>query len=56
MTPLVSQGRDGLWWWEIIDDDGQTYLRSEKCFIDPDIAHRDIEHASHLIRPHLVTG
>lgn len=55
MTPSVNQGRDGSWRWEIIDDDGETYLRSDKCFIDFDTAQRDIEYASHLIRPHLFT-
>ena len=53
MTPAVHKGRDGAWRWEIIDDDGETYLRSERSFADSSIAKEDLKVSSHLIYPHL---
>jgi hypothetical protein len=53
MTPKVNQSPDGAWTWEILDEDGDTYLRSEKCFGDYGIAERDLERSSHLVWCHL---
>ncbi len=51
MTALVYQGRDDAWRWEIIGEDGQTYLRSNKSFTEIGMAEKDLEFSSHLIRP-----
>lgn len=53
MTYQVVQGRDGAWRWEIADEYGETYLRSERCFVDLSIAEKDLEISSHLISFHL---
>ncbi len=51
MTALVYLGRDDAWRWEIIGDDGQTYLRSDKSFAKISMAEKDLEVSSHLILP-----
>jgi len=51
MTALVYQGRDDAWRWEILDESGQTYLRSNNSFADISMAEKDLEFASHLVRP-----
>ena len=53
MNAHVEKGRDGAWRWEIIDEDGETYLRSDQCFVDHGMAEKDLEASSHLIRYHL---
>ena len=54
MTAMVYQGRDDAWRWEILDECGQTYLRSNKSFADLSMAEKDLEFSSHLVRSHVV--
>jgi hypothetical protein len=51
MTAMVYVGRDDAWRWVILDEYGQTYLRSNNSFADFGKAERDLEFSSHLIRP-----
>ena len=53
MTASVKQGSDGAWRWEILDEDGETYLRSLDCFADEGNAVQNLECSSYLIRSYL---
>ena len=50
MTALVYQGRDDAWRWIILDESGQTYLRSHNSFVEISMAEKDLEFSSHLVR------
>lgn len=53
MTAKVSQSPFGAWTWEIFDDDGVMYLRSDRCFVNAALAFYDLESSTYLIRPHI---
>ena len=53
MTYEVVKGRDGVWRWEITDENGGMYLRSDRCFAEPGLATEDLRISSHLISFHL---
>ena len=53
MTYEVIKGRDSVWRWEITDETGSTYLRSDRCFAEIDLATQDLQASSHLISFHL---
>ncbi|MEO8128720.1 MAG: LPS export ABC transporter periplasmic protein LptC, partial [Bryobacteraceae bacterium] len=38
MTYEVIKGCDGVWRWEITDENGGTYLRSDRCFVEAGLA------------------
>jgi len=53
MTAKVSQSPIGAWTWEVLYEDGETYLRSERCFADAGMAVLDLQSATCLIRSYI---
>lgn len=56
MSASLILNLNGTWIWEIFDEDGEMYLRSAQRFSDREKAQKDLESASHLIRPYLMTA
>lgn len=53
MTAMVNRSPFDSWTWEILDEDSETYLRSDRCFADYGTAVIDLEGATCLIRPYI---
>jgi len=53
MTPVVNRCPFGAWTWEVVDEDGSTYLRSMENFADEGTALLDLKSHTHLIHPYI---
>lgn len=47
----VHQDRDNTWSWEVNDEDGEMFIRSEQCFRSEILARDDLRQSCHLILP-----